>query len=66
MSYDDIFHNLDFCQNFICKLIAENSVHRESSSENSSLQMSQKHTSNNKLWFWIWKTIFIIIYASWN
>ena len=66
MSYDDIFHNLDFCQNFICKLIAENSVHTESSSENSSLQKSQKHTSENKLWFSIWNPIFIIMYAACN
>ena len=66
MSNDDIFHNLDFCQNFFCELIAENSVHTEISSEISSLQKSQKHTSENKLWFSILKPIFIIMYATCN
>ena len=60
MSNDDIFHNLDFCQNFFCELIAENSVHTEISS----LQKIQKYTSDNKLWFWIWNPIFTIMYAA--
>ena len=66
MSYDDIFHNLDFRQHFICEIIAENSVHTEIFSEISSLQKSQKHTSENRTWIWIWKPIFIIMYAACN
>ena len=34
--------------------------------EISSLQKSEKHTSENKLWFSIWKPIFIIMYAACN
>ena len=64
--FRQISQNLDFCQNFICELIAENSVHTEISSEISSLQKSQKHTSENRLWFSIWKPIFIIMYAACN
>ena len=64
MSNDDIFHNLDFRQHFICEIIAENAVHTEILSEISSLQKIQKYTSDNKLWFWIWNPIFTIMYAA--
>ena len=60
------FSELWFLQNFICEPNSEDSVSKKISSEISNLIKDYKHSSENSRRFWIWKSIFIFMYAACN